>query len=131
VAEARVGASPPALRAGVMVCPSCRREFSTSVRFCPADARPLVPAGEAARHLGTGVSCPLCRRSFDAGTRFCPFDAEELIPLGMVSAMPPPSRETPTTMAGVMGKICPTCGQKYELDATFCARDGAELVAVN
>ncbi len=63
-------------------CPACHRDYAPGLRFCPHDARDLVPASDpAARAAGAGSTCPTCRRSYDAGKKFCAFDGEELVPL--------------------------------------------------
>ena len=72
----------PASHAQAMVCPACHRDYAPGLRFCPHDARDLVPASDpAARAAGAGSTCPSCKRSYDAGKRFCAFDGEELVPL--------------------------------------------------
>lgn len=119
-----------------LVCPACLREYPDGLRFCPQDARELVPAGDSLlRGLPSlseptaGAACPACRRSYDALKRFCPFDGEELAPLPLAAgAGIAPPREL---VAATLGKICPHCSRRYEGEATFCGRDGSELVTVN
>lgn len=116
-------------RGPALLCPACHRDYAPGLRFCPHDARDLVPVTDpAARAAGAGATCPTCKRSFDAGKKFCAFDGEELVPLPLALGG--------TDVAGVsfgggLGKICPNCSRRYESDATFCGRDGEELVSVN
>ena len=119
---------PP--RAQAMVCPACHRDYAPGLRFCPHDARDLVPANDpGARAVGSGSTCPSCKRSYDAGKKFCAFDGEELVPLALaMGAMDPVAA---VAFAGGLGKICPNCSRRYESEATFCGRDGEELVPVN
>jgi predicted amidophosphoribosyltransferase len=117
--------------AAEMICPTCGREYPAGLKFCPADARPLVPSANA-QGAAVGLACPVCKRSFDGGKKFCPYDAEELAPI----AVPAVSRRTqrpggPPGLAHVLGKICPHCSKRYESEATFCGRDGSELVSIN
>ena len=112
-----------------MICPTCGREYASGLKFCPADARPLVPSANAQGSAVTGLACPVCKRSFDGGKKFCPYDAEELVQVG-----PPAARRVrtgPPGLAHVLGKICPHCAKRYESEATFCGRDGSELVPIN
>ncbi|MBI4509409.1 MAG: hypothetical protein HY698_07210 [Deltaproteobacteria bacterium] len=114
---------------GPMACPSCRRQFDGAVRYCPHDARRLVPAGEiAVRATTSGMICPRCRRGFEAGVRFCPLDSEELMPLSLWEAT---QGKKQAALTGVIAKICPQCGLRYDLAATFCGKDGADLVTIN
>ncbi len=116
-------------RGPALVCPACHRDYPPGLRFCPHDARDLVPATDPmARASGTGATCPTCKRSFDAGKKFCPFDGEELVPLPV--ALGAADRAGGGLGVG-LGKICPNCSRRYESDATFCGRDGEELVSVN
>jgi predicted amidophosphoribosyltransferase len=138
-AEARHPAPPPvpppearaATPSAPLICPACRREYQSGLKYCPHDARALVVAAEAgARSSGSssgGMTCPVCKRSFEGNKKFCPYDAEELVPvaLAMRGARPP------AALPRILGKICPHCAQRYESDATFCGRDGSELVSVN
>ena len=118
----------PQSRGPALVCPACHRDYAPGLRFCPHDARDLVPATDPiARAAGAGATCPTCRRSFDAGKKFCAFDGEELVPLPVAIGAAPGEG----VFAGSLGKICPNCSRRYESDATFCGRDGAELVSVN
>src|SRR3954470_2409403 len=121
---AAAAAAPPGL-----VCPACRREYALGLKYCPHDARALVPAGDPAVHsMAPGVTCRTCKRSFEANKKFCPYDAEELVPAALAMA----GAGRPAAMLPrVLGKICPHCAQRYESDATFCGRDGSELVSVN
>ena len=115
-------------RPQAMVCPACHRDYAQGLRFCPHDARDLVPASDpAARAAGAGSTCPTCRRSYDAGKKFCAFDGEELVPLPLAMGTGDPV----VAFAGGLGKICPNCSRRYESEATFCGRDGEELVPVN
>ena len=115
-------------RSQAMVCPACHRDYAPGLRFCPHDARDLVPASDAAaRAAGAGSTCPTCRRSYDAGKKFCAFDGEELVPLPLAMGTGDPV----VAFAGGLGKICPNCSRRYESEATFCGRDGEELVPVN
>ena len=117
------------------VCPSCLREYSAGERFCPHDARDLVPSHDSGVHFSSlsgahgapGVTCSRCGRSYDGGKRFCAFDGEELTAFAPGAKLSMPAL---AFVAGV-GKICPTCSQRFEPDATFCPRDGAELSSVN
>jgi predicted amidophosphoribosyltransferase len=120
----------PAPRAQAMVCPACHRDYAPGLRFCPQDARDLVPASDpAARAAGAGSTCPSCKRSYDAAKRFCAFDGEELVPLPLAMGAGDPVGAA--VFAGGLGKICPNCSRRYESEATFCGRDGEELVPVN
>jgi hypothetical protein len=117
-------------RPQAMVCPACHRDYAPGLRFCPHDARDLVPASDpAARAAGAGSTCPTCKRSYDAGKKFCAFDGEELVPLPLAMGGVDPAGAV--AFAGGMGKICPNCSRRYESEATFCGRDGEELVPVN
>jgi len=118
----------PVVTAGV-ICPACRREYPLGLKYCPHDARALVPAGDSGVRApaGGGVICPACKRSFDASKKFCPYDAEELMPLALASG----GAGALALPRMILGKICPHCAQRYESDATFCGRDGSELVSVN
>jgi hypothetical protein len=122
--------SVSAVPQGPMACPSCRREYEAGVRFCPHDARKLMPAAEIMeRSRASGSVCPRCRRAFDAGVRFCPHDAEELVPLSLWEATQGKKHQAVPT--GVLAKLCPQCNARYDLVSTFCAKDGAELVTIN
>jgi hypothetical protein len=111
-----------------MVCPACHRDYPPGLRFCPQDARTLVPVNDpAARPIGAGATCPICKRSFEAGKRFCSFDGEALVPLTLAIGV----GEAGAHLPGVLGKICPNCSRRYDGEATFCGRDGEELVVVN
>jgi predicted amidophosphoribosyltransferase len=113
-------------RGPALICPACHRDYAPGLRFCPHDARDLIPATDPiARASGSGATCPTCKRSFDAGKKFCAFDGEELVPLPLAIG------GSDVDIAGGLGKICPSCSRRYESDATFCGRDGAELVSVN
>jgi hypothetical protein len=113
-----------------LACPSCRREYDGGLRFCPRDARALVPAAELAEGgRGAGSRCPRCRRSFEPGLRYCPYDAAELVPAGVYQATR--DEEQAETPSGVMGRICPRCRRTYDLVASFCGRDGSELAVIN
>jgi hypothetical protein len=117
-------------RPQAMVCPACHRDYAPGLRFCPHDARDLVPASDpAARAAGAGSTCPTCKRSYDAAKKFCAFDGEELVPLPLAMGAGDPA--VAVAFAGGMGKICPNCSRRYESEATFCGRDGEELVPVN
>jgi len=117
-------------RPQAMVCPACHRDYAPGLRFCPHDARDLVPSSDpAARAAGAGSTCPTCKRAYDAGKKFCSFDGEELVPLPL--AMGAGSSAGAVAFAGGLGKICPNCSRRYESEATFCGRDGEELVPVN
>jgi hypothetical protein len=117
-------------RGPALVCPACHRDYAPGLRFCPHDARDLIPATDPiARGGGAGVTCPTCKRSFEAGRKFCAFDGEELVPLPV--AIGAAAGDAAAAFAGSFGKICPSCSRRYESDATFCGRDGSELVSVN
>ena len=119
----------PHSRGPALVCPACHRDYAPGLRFCPHDARDLIPATDPiARAAGAGATCPTCKRSFDAGRKFCAFDGEELVPLPVAIGA---NQGDVAAFAGSLGKICPSCSRRYESDATFCGRDGAELVSVN
>jgi predicted amidophosphoribosyltransferase len=130
VAEPREAAAeaPRTPASSGLVCPACKRAFALGLKYCPHDARALVPAGDpAVRSMAPGVTCPTCKRSFDSNKKFCPYDAEELVPVALASA----SARAAGALPRVLGKICPHCAQRYESEATFCGRDGSELVSVN
>jgi hypothetical protein len=130
IADAPLSAREVPLRSQAMVCPACHRDYAPGLRFCPHDARDLVPACDpAARAAGAGSTCPTCKRSYDAGKKFCAFDGEELVPLPLAMGAGDPVGAV--AFAGGVGKICPNCSRRYESDATFCGRDGEELVPVN
>jgi hypothetical protein len=115
---------------GPMACPACRREFDAGVKFCPQDARRLVPSAEIVeRARTTGSVCPRCKRAYDAGVRFCAHDAEELIPASLWEATH--GKKMHATPTGIVAKMCPQCQNRYDLAMTFCTRDGAELVTIN
>lgn len=121
-----VAASPH----GPVACPACRREFSPNVRFCPYDARRVVPLGELGeRSRIAGSICPRCRRGYEAGVRTCVHDSEELIasPIWEVTH----GRQPELTSTGVTAKICPQCTGRYDLATRFCTRDGVELMTIN
>src|ERR1700733_7238684 len=62
------------------ICPACGQQYPSGLRYCPHDARALVPVGGAAIGGSTlGTQCPRCARLYEADKRFCPFDAEELV----------------------------------------------------
>jgi hypothetical protein len=77
--------------AGPVICPACRREFDSGVRYCPYDSRKLMPIAELrgplwARHrpdpAPTGVMakiCPQCTGRYDLSTSFCVKDGTELM----------------------------------------------------
>jgi hypothetical protein len=118
---------------GVLGCPTCRRRYESPLKYCPRDARPLVPASELDRVKSGGV-CPGCRRAFDPAVRFCPHDAAELVPLSIYQATHAgeAADEEPEPGSGdCAGKICPECRSRHELAAMFCGVDGSELVAIN
>ena len=124
---AELGVTDPSTRGPALICPACHRDYPPGLRFCPQDARDLVPATDPiARASGTGATCPTCKRSFDAGRKFCAFDGEELVPLPV--ALGGADRAGGGLGVG-LGKICPNCSRRYESDATFCGRDGEELVS--
>lgn len=124
----RADFEPTSSRGPALICPACHRDYAPGLRFCPHDARELVPATDpVARAAGTGATCPTCKRSFDAGKKFCAFDGEELVPLPVALG----GGHAGAGLAGGLGKICPNCSRRYESDATFCGRDGEELVSVN
>jgi hypothetical protein len=111
-------------------CPSCRRDFAPGLRYCPYDARRLVPIAELAeRSRVQGSVCPRCRRAFDPGIRYCTHDAEELMSASLWEATR--GRRPEPALTGVVGKICPRCAGRYDLATTYCGRDGAELVTIN
>ncbi|HVV17109.1 MAG TPA: hypothetical protein VHH90_07880 [Polyangia bacterium] len=128
-APAEPGAIEATTRGPALICPACHRDYPPGLRFCPQDARELIPATDPmARASGTGATCPTCKRSFEAGRRFCAFDGEELVPLPVALGAP----DSGGGRFGVgLGKICPNCSRRYGSDATFCGRDGEELVSVN
>jgi len=127
--EASAAEGPRAGASAGLVCPACRRAFALGLKYCPHDARALVPAGDpAVRTMAPGVTCPTCKRSFDSNKKFCPYDAEELVPLALAGG---PGGRAAGALPRVLGKICPHCAQRYESEATFCGRDGSELVSVN
>src|SRR5262245_2479205 len=126
--EAGAADPPRAPASAGLLCPACRRAFPLGLKYCPHDARALVPAGDpAVRSMAPGVTCPTCRRSFDSNKKFCPYDAEELVPIALTT----PDARAMAVMPRVLGKICPHCAQRDESEATFCGRDGSELVSVN
>ena len=128
-APPRADLDPTSARGPGLICPACHRDYPPGLRFCPHDARDLVPATDAAaRAAGAGATCPTCKRSFDAGKRFCAFDGEELVPLPVALGV---TETAAVAFGGGLGKICPNCSRRYESDATFCGRDGEELVSVN
>lgn len=118
--------------AGAVACPSCRRRYERPLKYCPRDARLLVPATELERVKSGGGVCPGCRRAFDPAVRFCPHDAAELVPLSVYEAThardPLDDEPEPGDCAG---KICPECRSRHEIAAIFCGVDGSELVAIN
>ena len=119
-------------RGPALLCPACHRGYPPGLRFCPHDARDLVPATDsAARSSSVGVTCPTCKRAFDAGKKFCAFDGEELVPLPVALGAVEGAAAAFGGSLGSLGKICPNCSRRYESDATFCGRDGEELVPVN
>src|ERR1700722_14298614 len=104
----------PAPRAQAMVCPACHRDYAPGLRFCPHDARDLIPASDpAARAAGAGSTCPTCRRSYDAGKKFCAFEAEALVPLPLAMGAGDPAGAVAVAFAGGLGKICPNCSRRY------------------
>jgi hypothetical protein len=120
-------AATPSAKVG---CPACRREYPPGLRFCPHDARRLVPSAEMAeRSRIAGSVCPRCRRAYEPGIRYCPHDAEELIAAPLWEATR--GRKQDPTPTGVLAKICPRCAGRYDLATTFCGKDGAELMTIN
>jgi predicted amidophosphoribosyltransferase len=124
-------AVPRPVSATEMVCPTCGREYPAGLKYCPADARPLVPSANAVGTVAVGLACPVCKRAFDGGKKFCPYDAEELVQAANAPARRSVRPGGPPGLAHVLGKICPHCSKRYESDATFCGRDGSELVPIN
>jgi predicted amidophosphoribosyltransferase len=132
VSDGAVAVQPSAIR---RVCPSCRRDYAGSLRYCPRDARRLVAASELVETRSalpreksrTGSVCPACKRSYDRALRFCPHDAAELVP-GALYAV---TEVAEFDVVGDQAKICPQCRRRHDLAATFCSRDGAELVVLN
>ena len=127
---ARALDGPRSARPSELVCPTCGREYPAGLKYCPTDARALVPTASGSGAAPGGLTCPVCRRSFDGSKKFCPYDAEELV----ATAPAGPRRvrtAAPPGLAHVLGKICPHCSKRYESDATFCGRDGSELVPIN
>jgi hypothetical protein len=130
--EAAPRASPPPPPSG-LVCPSCRREYPSGLKYCPVDARALVAAvgtSPPSRAATSSLTCPVCKRSYEGNKRFCPYDAEELVPMPVALA-----RKARMAASGfphhILGKICPHCAKRYDSEATFCGHDGSELVSVN
>ena len=119
--------------AGLMVCPSCMREFPSGTTYCAIDARKLLPAEETGERRSPGMRCPRCRRAFEGGTKYCPIDAEELVPQAIWEAThgQEPEHDHSDHDGGSDGKICPVCAAKYGIEASFCGKDGSELVTVN
>ncbi len=115
---------------GAMACPTCRGEYEAWLRFCPRDARALVPAAELSeRTRSAGSICPRCRRSFEPGLRYCPYDAADLVPAALYEATRDDGADG--APSGVLGRICPRCRRRYDLVASFCGRDGCELAVIN
>jgi hypothetical protein len=111
----------------MLVCPSCRGEFSVGTTFCPRDGNRLSEAPVAtggSTSLAGGI-CPTCGRGYDPGVRACPVHGEELVP---AAAYRPRAAVAPVPERG---KICPSCGGRYGGEATFCGKDGTALVLVN
>jgi predicted amidophosphoribosyltransferase len=110
-------------------CPTCGQEYDGSLRFCPADARPLVPESELAKLAGKSALCTACGRSFERGVPRCPNDGTELTPQSLYEA----TRGRPSVLhpTGITGRICPLCRRRYDLAARFCPVDGAELATIN
>jgi hypothetical protein len=132
-AIAPVAPAAARVRSG-LICPACAAEYPDGLKYCPNDARSLVPVSDpaASRLDERSMKCPICRRSFEDNKRFCPYDAEELVAANIASNLT--DREGRRLLPPIphsMIKICPHCGQRYESDATFCGRDGSELVNVN
>jgi predicted amidophosphoribosyltransferase len=127
----RVADSVRGGRPAELVCPTCGREYPAGLKYCPTDARALVPTASGAGPGGAagGLTCPVCRRSFDGSKKYCPYDAEELTQ--SAPRVPRSARSGPPGLAHVLGKICPHCSKRYESEATFCGRDGSELVPIN
>ncbi|HET6279701.1 MAG TPA: hypothetical protein VFH73_01995 [Polyangia bacterium] len=126
-------AAVPRTRSG-LICPACGSEYPDGLKYCPNDARSLVPVSDpvASRLDERSMKCPICRRSFEDNKRFCPYDTEELVAANIASNLSDPEgRRLLPPIPHSMVKICPHCGQRYEGDATFCGRDGSELVNVN
>lgn len=116
-----------------MACPSCRREFEPSWRFCPHDASRLVPGPQmlarvAAQKQGSHV-CLTCRRAYEGGIRYCPHDGGDLVPMAVYEAACNHDVEHEPT--GVVAKICPRCQGRYDYASIFCGKDGVELVVLN
>src|ERR1700712_4172677 len=72
---ARAPDSPRSGRAPELVCPTCGREYPAGLKYCPTDARALVPTASGTGPAPGGLTCPVCRRSFDGSKKFCPYDA--------------------------------------------------------
>jgi len=110
-----------------VACPTCGQEFDASLRFCPADARGLVPLADVAERAREGSSaCVTCNRAFEMGVRYCPHDASELVPIAVYEATR--GKVGHLAAVGVTGRICPECRRQLDLAARFCPYDGAELV---
>lgn len=144
-----------------MVCPACRREFDSHLRYCPHDATRLIPAPQvlarlAQRRRSVRV-CPRCRSTYSGAMRFCPQDGNELLPIAAYkrarsagsahehehehshehehehkhSHEPTAGHEHTDDADGEIGKICPECRGRYRYGASFCGKDGVELVVLN
>jgi len=79
----------PAAAWGCMVCPTCRRQFATGLRFCPYDARLLTAEGPGAEEREPSTDpalrpaaakiCPTCARRYESVAVVCASDGALLV----------------------------------------------------
>jgi hypothetical protein len=109
-----------------VACPTCGQEYDAALRYCPADARELVPVTEVAQRARDGsAACVTCHRAFEQGVRYCPHDASELVPIAVYEA----TRGKVGYLAptGEALRVCPQCQRHCDWSARFCPHDGTEL----
>ncbi len=119
-----------------MACPTCRREFVATLRFCPHDATRLVSAAQMLKQIQgkprSRYVCPSCHRAYEGRVRFCPHDGRDLVPMAVYQATREPEHDHGHEHGDSMvAKICPECRGRYGYAATFCGKDGVELVVLN
>lgn len=113
------------------VCPSCGREFTGAVDFCPDDATKLVAStsSQQGEQPHQPLICPRCRRGFQGGERYCSKDSEELVPYSVWRASQLEAKQAQQSGGG--GMICPKCAKRYDQGTAFCHNDGNKLEPIN
>ncbi len=78
-----VSAASNPIRAGGMICPTCRRGYPPDAEFCPHDRATLTPysifSKAGAQTQGTSKACPVCGERYAANVTFCGKDGSSLV----------------------------------------------------